>query len=174
MRASRSDSQGGILSRQPGRTNGLPPAELLLLWPGGLRVGRRGGRQSTYQIVCQAPEQNCCARRSDTPRSIRPKRAEPNRRGSSVLGRPPVEQRQNAGPPTRGGASGGNHGTRPRLAALPRRYVCAQTPSRQEVLRARPAAWHRVIQSPQSTAQSARHEAASSSGFPCAKRTGLE
>src|SRR5271157_3735337 len=71
MRASRSDSQGCILSRQPGRTNGLPPAELLLLWPGGLRVGRRGGRQSTYQIVCQAPEQNCCARRSDTPKRVR-------------------------------------------------------------------------------------------------------
>jgi hypothetical protein len=51
-------------------------------------------------------------------RSIRPKRAAPKAGDSSVFGRHPAEQHQNAGPPSRGGAGGGSctHGplgTRP-------------------------------------------------------------
>ncbi len=76
-------------------------------------------------------------------------RAVPKARESSVFGRPPVEQRKNAGPPNRGGTVSGNCTRSPLDATFFRERVCenrrlslSKGCREDEALRELVATWH--------------------------------
>jgi hypothetical protein len=124
-------------------------------------------QDNVHQAVARRPI-------GDWLRSIRATRATPGWRELLLLVRLPVEQGQNAGPPSPCGAVGESLGL---VRASP--HCCLDTSVRgplrhakDSLLPARPEAWGRAIQSPWATAQSAHREAASSSAVASARPTG--